>query len=80
MTNIEVFIEIIKKSHPIALKNVLKACTIVYETYAGDELIRITMAGTGTTYNSSTHVPFPPNATKVVAVAWDGTRTTTYQK
>lgn len=53
---------------------------VVYETYAGEELIRITMAGTGTKDNSSTRVPFPTNATRIEAVAWDGTRTTAYQK
>ncbi|MDR2039621.1 MAG: M60 family metallopeptidase [Bacteroidales bacterium] len=52
---------------------------VVYETYAGEEVVRITMAGTGTTDNSSTKVPYPAGATKIVAVAWDGTRTTVYQ-
>lgn len=52
---------------------------VVYETYAGEELIRITMAGTGTKNNSSTTVPYPSNATKIVAVSWKGDRTTVYQ-
>ena len=53
---------------------------VVYETYAGNELIRITMTGTGNANNTSTRVPFPSNATKIVAVAWDGTRTTAYER
>ncbi len=53
---------------------------VVYETYAGEELIRITMAGTGYRDNSTTVVPFPANATKVVAVSWDGVRTLAYEK
>lgn len=52
---------------------------VVYETYQGDELVRITMAGTGTANNSSTRVPYPAGATKIVAVSWDGVRTTVYQ-
>lgn len=53
---------------------------VVYETYAGDELIRITMAGTGSTTNASTRVPFPSTATKIVAVSWDGERHVAYEK
>lgn len=52
---------------------------VVYETYNNNELVRITMAGTGTTNNSSTIVPYPSGATKIVAVSWNGTRTTIYQ-
>jgi hypothetical protein len=52
----------------------------VFETYAGGDLIRITMVGTGSIDNSSTRVPFPSNATRIVAVAWDGTKTAVFQK
>ncbi|MDH8702239.1 hypothetical protein M2138_001599, partial [Dysgonomonadaceae bacterium PH5-43] len=52
---------------------------VVYETYAGDELVRITMAGTGVKDNSSTKVFYPAGSNKIVAVAWDGTKTTVYQ-
>lgn len=52
---------------------------VVYETYAGDEVIRLTMAGTGTRNNASTRVPYPSGSTKIVAVAWNGEKTTVYQ-
>ncbi|MDR2954892.1 MAG: M60 family metallopeptidase [Prevotella sp.] len=52
---------------------------VVYETYAGDNLERITMAGTGTTDNSSTIVPYPSGSTKIVAVSWNGDRYTVFE-
>ncbi|MDL2223802.1 M60 family metallopeptidase [Bacteroidales bacterium OttesenSCG-928-M06] len=52
---------------------------VVYKTYKKDEVIRLTMAGTGTKNNSSTRVPFPAGATKIVAVSWDGKETTVYE-
>jgi len=52
---------------------------VVFETYAGEKLVRITMAGTGSTNNSSTIVPYPSDATKIVAVAWNGESKVVYQ-
>ncbi|MDH8702237.1 hypothetical protein M2138_001597 [Dysgonomonadaceae bacterium PH5-43] len=52
---------------------------VAYETYKENELVRITMAGTGTKDNSSTRVPYPAGSTKIVAVSWNGVRTTVYQ-
>ncbi len=52
---------------------------VVYETYKGDKPIRITMAGTGTTNNMSTLVPYPTGATKIVAVSWNGERKPVYE-
>lgn len=46
----------------------------VFETYQGDELIKVAMAGTNSTDNSSTLVQYPAGATRIEAVAWDGAR------
>ncbi len=51
---------------------------VVFETYAGKELVKITMVGTDSKDNSSTTVPYPDGATRIVAVAWDGKRTPVY--
>lgn len=50
----------------------------VFETYAGDDLVRIAMNGTGAADNTSTLVQYPQGATRIEAVAWDGTRTLVY--
>ncbi|MCC8147334.1 MAG: M60 family metallopeptidase [Bacteroidales bacterium] len=52
---------------------------VVYKTFNGEEVVRLTMAGTGTKDNSSTKVPYPAGSTKIVAVSWDGKETTVYQ-
>ncbi|MCC8145175.1 MAG: M60 family metallopeptidase, partial [Bacteroidales bacterium] len=52
---------------------------VVYKTYQGEEVVRITMAGTGVKDNSSTIVPYPAGATKIVAVSWDGKEFPVYQ-
>lgn len=52
----------------------------VFETYEGDRLVRIAMVGTGSADNSSTLVQYPAGATRIEAVAWDGTRTLVYGK
>ncbi len=52
----------------------------VFETYKGDELIRLAMVGSGSSDNSSTLVQYPEGATRVEAVAWDGARTLVYGK
>lgn len=50
----------------------------VFETYAGSLLQSITMAGTGSSNNSFTNVPYPSDATRIEAVGYDGTRTLVY--
>lgn len=52
---------------------------VVYRTYQGEEVVRLTMAGTGTTNNSSTRVPYPAGSTKITAISWNGIETTVYQ-
>lgn len=47
---------------------------VAFETYAGDELVEICIAGTGSTDNSSTFVRYPEGATCIKAVSWDGKR------
>lgn len=47
----------------------------VFETYRGDELIKIAMVGTGSDANTSTLVQYPEGATRIEAVGWDGKRT-----
>lgn len=63
------------------------ACTVshqewqnvtVFETYKGNELICAAMAGTDSPDQSSTLVRYPEGATRIEAVAWDGTRTLVY--
>lgn len=51
---------------------------VVFETYKNDELIKITLAGTGTKDNSSTSFRYPADATRIEAVAFDGTKTLVY--
>ena len=51
---------------------------VVFETYAGEELIDLVMVGTGSGDNSTTQVRYPSNATRVEAVAWNGQRTLVY--
>lgn len=53
---------------------------IAYETYAGDELVRAVIAGTGNKSMNTTRVPYPSGSTKIVAVAWNGERTTIYEQ
>jgi len=51
---------------------------VVFETYSGNKLIRISMVGSGYTNNDKTRVYYPSNATAIYAVAWDGTRKLVY--
>lgn len=53
---------------------------VVFETYKDDELIKITLAGTGTKNNSSTSLEYPKTATRLEAVAFDGKRTLVFGK
>lgn len=48
---------------------------VVFEAYAGNELKRVTMVGTGVEDNSSTVANFPSGCDRLVAVAWDGKQT-----
>ena len=50
----------------------------VFETYKGDELLKVTMVGTDSPDNSSTTVIYPEGSTKIVAVGWDGRRLPVY--
>ena len=52
----------------------------IFETLSGDELSGITMVGTGDANNRSTLVAYPVGATRIEAVAFDGTRTLVYGK
>lgn len=47
----------------------------VFETWKGDELVKIAMVGTDSPDNSSTLVMYPEGSTRIEAVAWDGKRT-----
>lgn len=51
----------------------------VFEVYAGEELKRITMVGSGSVDNSFTTVPFPAGATEVFAVSITGKRIPVYK-
>lgn len=51
---------------------------VAFETYQGEALVRATMAGTGSRENRETLVPYPPGATRIEAVAWDGQRSLVY--
>lgn len=54
---------------------------VAFETYdAENNLIHAVICGTGNKYKGTTHVPFPAGARKIVAVAWNGERTTIYEK
>ena len=53
---------------------------VVFEIYAGDELIDISMVGTGDASNMFTCVRYPDNATRIEAVSFNGKRTLVYNK
>lgn len=46
-----------------------------FETYAGDKMVEVCIAGTGRMDNTSTFVRYPEGATRIEAVSWDGKRT-----
>lgn len=52
----------------------------VFETYQGDELVKVAMVGTDSPERDYTLVRYPEGATRIEAVAWDGTRTLVYGK
>ena len=51
-----------------------------FETYCGNELIKVAVVGTGSNDNSSTLVQYPKQATRIEAIAWDGKKTLVYGK
>ena len=51
---------------------------VAYETYAGNQLTKAAICGTGFGYGGSTIVSYPQGSTCIKAVAWDGTRTLVY--
>jgi hypothetical protein len=60
--------------HYIVVDHTVWQNVAVFETYANDQLIRISMVGAGSVDNTSTRVYFPSGSTSVYAVGWDGTR------
>lgn len=53
---------------------------VAYRTYAGDQLIRICIPGTGDSSKETTRCAFPEGATRVEAVGWDGSTLTVFDK
>lgn len=53
---------------------------VVFETYAGNELVKLTLPFTNFADKTATTVFYPDGATRIEAVAWDGTRTLVYGK
>lgn len=53
---------------------------VAFYTYAGGKLIRISIPGTGDRSGKSTRCPFPDEATRVVAVGWDGSTRTVFER
>ena len=53
---------------------------VVFETYQGEELIKAAIVGTDSQDLDYTLVRYPEGATRIEAVAWDGTRTLVYGK
>lgn len=51
---------------------------VAYETYAGNQLTKAAICGTGFGYGGSTIVSYPQGSTCIKAVAWDDTRTLVY--
>lgn len=52
----------------------------VFETYNGDELVKLAMVGSGSPDHTSTLVQYPAGSTRIEAVAWDGTRSLVFGK
>ena len=51
---------------------------VVFETYAGEELVKATLPFTNYADKSATTVAYPDGSTRIEAVGWDGTRTLVY--
>lgn len=52
---------------------------VAFETYKGEELTDISIAGTGDTSNKQTRVAYPSGSTKIMAVGYDGTKKEVYK-
>lgn len=52
--------------------------TVAYETYSGNQLVRITMSGRGYRDNSYTDVLYPQGSTRIEAIDWQGNKTLVY--
>lgn len=53
---------------------------VAYATYAGKKLIRLSIPGTGSLSKKNTRCPFPPEATRIIAIGWNGKTRTVYTK
>lgn len=51
---------------------------VVFETYAGNELVKLTLPFTNFKDKTATTVFYPDGATRIEAVSWDGSRTLVY--
>lgn len=51
---------------------------VVFETYAGDQLVKATLPFTNYADKSATTVAYPDGSTRIEAVAWNGERTLVY--
>lgn len=51
---------------------------VMFETYAGDELKKLTLPYTNFADKTATTVYYPDGSTRIEAVAWDGTKTLVY--
>lgn len=51
---------------------------VVFETYAGVDLVDVAMVGTGNLGNTWTYVRYPDGATRIEAVSYSGQRTLVY--
>lgn len=49
-----------------------------FETYSGNKLVKIALAGTGSEHNATTLVQYPEGATRVEAIAWNGKKSLVY--
>ena len=51
---------------------------VVFETYKGETLTHVAMAGSGSENKEFTSVCYPEGSTRIEAVGWDGSRTLVY--
>lgn len=70
---------ITKGEHTLTVDHAIWQNVVAFETYKGKELVKIAFGGAGSYENKFTLVRFPEGATRVEAVAWDGTKKTVYK-
>ncbi len=70
---------ITKGENTLTINHSIWQNVVAFETYKGDQIIKIAFGGAGSHENTSTLVRFPEGSTRVEAVAWDGTRKTVYK-